>query len=95
MPTISFINMKGGVAKTTLAINVADVLNRQHHYRVMVVDVDPQFNATQCMINPADYVDYLENGGECTTNIFDNKAQIVASTVAGAKKTEPKEGSSG
>ena len=50
MKIISFINMKGGVAKTTLTVNIADCLNRRHDARVLVVDVDPQFNATQCLL---------------------------------------------
>lgn len=43
---ISFINVKGGVGKTTLCITLAGAL-AQKGYHVLVVDVDPQANATQ------------------------------------------------
>jgi chromosome partitioning protein len=43
---ISFINVKGGVGKTTLCITLAGAL-AQKGYHILVVDVDPQANATQ------------------------------------------------
>lgn len=43
---ISFINVKGGVGKTTLCITLAGAI-AQKGYHVLVVDVDPQANATQ------------------------------------------------
>lgn len=46
---ISFINMKGGVGKTTLAINIAKRLSELGN-KVLVVDMDPQFNATQSLL---------------------------------------------
>lgn len=46
---ISFINMKGGVGKTTLTINVGYTLFRLG-YKVLIVDIDPQFNATQALM---------------------------------------------
>lgn len=46
---ISFINMKGGVGKTSLSINVADTLAREG-YKTLVIDTDPQFNATQSLL---------------------------------------------
>lgn len=46
---ISFINMKGGVGKTSLTVNVADTLVHKG-YRVLVIDMDPQFNATQTLL---------------------------------------------
>jgi len=41
---VSFLNQKGGVGKTTLAVNVADALARRG-LRVLVVDADPQGSA--------------------------------------------------
>lgn len=46
---ISFINMKGGVGKTTTTINVADTLVRHFGKNVLVIDMDPQFNASQAL----------------------------------------------
>ena len=48
---ISFINMKGGVGKTTLSIGIADYLAKLEHCRVLMIDIDPQFNATHSLID--------------------------------------------
>ena len=40
---VSFLNQKGGVGKTTLALNVAGVLARK--CKVLVIDADPQGSA--------------------------------------------------
>lgn len=46
MPPVvfSFLNQKGGVGKTTLAIHMADALARQKQ-RVLLIDADPQGSA--------------------------------------------------
>ena len=43
---ISFVNQKGGVGKTTAAINIAASLKRRN-YKIMFIDADPQGSATQ------------------------------------------------
>lgn len=45
MRVISFVNLKGGVAKTTTVINTAAILARRGK-RVLVVDADSQCNTT-------------------------------------------------
>lgn len=90
MQVISFINMKGGVAKTTLAVNVADCLNRRHDASVLFVDVDPQFNATQCLLSPEDYISHV-NGGGCTiVDVFDRKARATVGVIDGPKESAPR-----
>lgn len=46
---ISFINMKGGVGKTTLTINIGKKLADKGK-DVLIIDMDPQFNATQSLL---------------------------------------------
>lgn len=48
--TIAFINLKGGVAKSTTTVAVAQILSGVHHKKVLVVDLDPQTNATVMLI---------------------------------------------
>lgn len=91
MKTISFVNMKGGVGKTTLALNVADCLARKHNKKVAVIDVDPQFNATQCLFSGDEYVRLLRNGADTVLDVFDTDIKPIASVVNGPATMEPKE----
>src|ERR1043165_3435209 len=47
---ISMINLKGGVAKTTTTVAVAQLLDVEYRKRVLVIDLDPQTNATMMLI---------------------------------------------
>ncbi len=49
MKSIVVFNNKGGVGKTTLLCNVASYLQKVKGKRVMIVDMDPQCNATAYM----------------------------------------------
>lgn len=48
---ISFINLKGGVGKTTVTVNIAATLAKRYNKRVLLVDLDPQTNATVSLID--------------------------------------------
>lgn len=52
---VSLINLKGGVGKTTLCVNLAYGLAFFHNLRVLLVDLDPQANATQYLISQQTY----------------------------------------
>lgn len=43
---ISFVNLKGGVGKTSLSVNVAACLAHHFGQKVLLVDCDPQSNAS-------------------------------------------------
>lgn len=44
----TLVNQKGGVGKTTSAINLGAYL-ANHGQRILIVDIDPQANATSCL----------------------------------------------
>ncbi len=46
----SVINLKGGVGKTTITVALAHYLAGEHAKRVLVIDLDPQTNATISLV---------------------------------------------
>jgi chromosome partitioning protein len=61
--TISLLNMKGGVGKTTLAVNLAWHFYHHEKKAVLLVDLDPQFNATQYVMDFANFAKHRTNAG--------------------------------
>lgn len=54
-PVVSILNMKGGVGKTTVAAHIFRVLYHRHEVPTLLIDLDPQFNLTQCVVSKKKY----------------------------------------
>lgn len=52
---IATANMKGGVGKTTLTVNIATCLTKNCGKRVLVLDLDSQISATLSLMSPVDF----------------------------------------
>ncbi|MEL7527499.1 MAG: AAA family ATPase [Pseudomonadota bacterium] len=63
MKSITFFNNKGGVGKTTLLCNVAAYASLRLKKKVVVIDADPQCNATQYFFDESKLEDIYESNG--------------------------------
>lgn len=61
MQSIAFFNNKGGVGKTTLLCNIAAYLALELNKQVLIIDADPQCNATQLLIEEESVISLYEN----------------------------------
>ena len=65
---ISFINLKGGVAKTTTTVGTATLLAGEFSKKVLVVDLDPQTNCTTMLIGEEKWKE-LDDEGHTLANV--------------------------
>jgi len=90
IPTVSLVNLKGGVGKTALTVNLAFALAEWHHRAVLVVDIDPQFNATQHLLDEEIIVNELS--GRTVKDILDpTPAAIQIGTRKKSRKLSPQD----
>jgi cellulose biosynthesis protein BcsQ len=57
MKILTFFNNKGGVGKTTLAVNIASYISKNKGKRILFLDLDPQANSTQLILNEDKWVE--------------------------------------
>ena len=69
---ISFINLKGGVGKTTTAVAVAEMLAQEERKHVLLVDLDPQTNATVTLITEERWAE-LDRNGQTIAQLFEDR----------------------
>lgn len=61
-PVLMFMNMKGGVGKTTLAVEISRTLAYDYDKDVLLIDYDPQANASLAFLGPSEYFSILDQG---------------------------------
>lgn len=66
MQSIAFFNNKGGVGKTTLLCNIAAYLAIENKKKILIVDADPQCNATQLMLEESEVIELYEDNSSFT-----------------------------
>ncbi|MBZ8132501.1 ParA family protein [Afifella sp. IM 167] len=69
--SVSMINMKGGVGKTTLTFNLAWYSAWQADLKVLAVDLDPQANLSQYFMGAERYLEYLSSERATVMDIFE------------------------
>lgn len=81
--------MKGGVGKTTLSVNLSYVLAKFHRKKVLIVDIDPQFNATQYLVDQGQILDHFKNKKTIYDILMPSKEEEISLTVS-RKSSKPK-----
>lgn len=69
---LSFINLKGGVGKTTTAVAVAEMLALEERKHVLLIDLDPQTNATITLISEEQWAK-MDANGRTIAQLFDDR----------------------
>lgn len=69
--TVSLINMKGGVGKTTLAFNLSWYSAWLANLKVLAIDLDPQANLSQYFMGAKKYLSYIQSNKGTVVEIFE------------------------
>jgi chromosome partitioning protein len=86
---VAFVNMKGGVGKSTLTANMGWFCSSKRNKRVLLIDLDPQFNLTQYVLGVEQLERILANESASVIDIFEHLTPSIVSRTP--KKTEPKD----
>ncbi|MFC1834938.1 ParA family protein [Thermodesulfobacteriota bacterium] len=67
---IAFTNFKGGVGKTSCAVNVAGCLARQFKKKVLLIDLDVQSSLGQWLMGPEWWLNWSKHRAKTSYQIF-------------------------
>jgi cellulose biosynthesis protein BcsQ len=70
MKSITIFNNKGGVGKTTFLCNLASFISLKMNKRVLVLDADPQCNATIYLLSDSEIIQLYESDTHETIDSF-------------------------
>lgn len=81
---VSLINMKGGVGKSTLTVNLAWQFAGTYAWKnkkVLVVDLDPQFNASQYLLGVEKYKEIADKNLPTVWDIFEQLTRTPSGKI--------------
>ena len=84
---VSLINMKGGVGKTTLAMQLALAAGSKG-IRILAVDLDPQSNLSQAVLGARRYVEHLKTDKPTIIQVFEGYMPPTSAT-GGPTQVDP------
>ncbi len=83
-PVLMFMNMKGGVGKTTLAVEVSRTLALNHAKNVLLIDYDPQANASFAFLDASRYFKLINDGKSLASCLMPSVSDIDPFKVVGS-----------
>lgn len=81
---VSFINFKGGVGKTTLCVEISAALASKFDSKVLLVDLDPQTNATLSLMLESEWEKHAKTKGtlkDFFAACYEQKAMDLSSII--------------
>lgn len=78
---ISFVNFKGGVGKTTLSVNIAASIANDLKQKVLLIDCDPQSNASIWLMGSAEWTALRYRPDETILALFDRDQPMLQSII--------------
>lgn len=88
VPVIAVLNMKGGVGKTTLSANIFRVLFENKRKKILLLDLDPQFNLTQTVFKLADY-EKSQKDKKTIARVFEPEKHVKLFEISENKSPPP------
>lgn len=84
---VAVVNMKGGVGKSTVTANLGWHSSYKKNHKVLLVDLDPQFNLSQYALGSERYQELVTRGSPTIYDVFEQTS--VAPSMRSGKR-EPK-----
>lgn len=78
------INAKGGVGKSTVALNLGWTTFLRLNKRVLLIDIDPQFNLSQYLLGGDAYEKLVLSGGLTVSSVFAGAVPLPGTGKKGA-----------